>query len=83
METKTTPQAIMTAETKSSCGPDHPDQYERNPHFIPAEMDTDMTHGVTDSYLDLIIKPRSVPKEEHKPTSLIHTTYNVCIGMFP
>ena len=41
----------------------HPDQFELNPQLTSLQKD----HGVTDSYLYLIVMLKSLLKEERKP----------------
>ena len=76
METKTTPQAIMTTLMKSSGGPNHPEQFEFNPQLTPAQKDDEVTYGMPSSYLYLIIILKYPPKEEHKSHS--HNTQCMC-----
>lgn len=57
----------MTVLVKSSGSPDHPDQFELNSLLTPAQTDHGGTHGVTDSYLYLVIMLESLPKLEQKP----------------
>lgn len=66
METETTLQAILTAWTKNSGGPHHPDPFQLHFQFLSVQKHHGVTYVVTDNYLHLIIL-KSLPKEGHKP----------------
>lgn len=75
MGAETSPQAITTAWMKSSGGQTTQTRWRSTPDSPASGVGYGVTHGMTDSYVYLVIILQSAPKEELKP----HTRNRQCV----